>query len=86
MANNFETKIRAWLTPGLITVFGMISWTLIEEIRSDVKQLLNSDAKNQVRIESLEMRMSKAESVIYGERLFATKPEELEVPKPKKRS
>lgn len=81
MANSFETKIRAWLTPGLITAFGMVSWSLIEEIRSDVKLLLNNDAQTRVRLEALEQKMDRTENFIYGERLFATKPDEIELPK-----
>lgn len=86
MANSFDVKIRAWLTPGLITIFGMISWTLIDEIRTDVKLLLNNDAQTRIRLDNLEYRMDKAEAVIFKERVFAIKPEEVEIPKPKKRS
>lgn len=85
MANSID-KVKAWLTPGLISVFGLVSWALISEIRSDIKLLLNNDAQTRVKVENLEKRMDKAEAVIYGERLFATKPEEIELPKPKKRS
>jgi len=49
MANNFDEKIKAWLTPGLITVFGVFSWNLITEIRSDVKILLKSAAQTDIK-------------------------------------
>jgi hypothetical protein len=84
MANNFDEKIKAWLTPGLITVFGVFSWNLITEIRSDVKILLKSSAQTEIKIEDLNRRMTNAESVLYSEKLFATKPEEIEIPKRKK--
>jgi hypothetical protein len=84
MANNFDEKIKAWLTPGLITVFGVFSWNLITEIRSDVKILLKSSAQTEIKIEDLSRRMTNAESVLYSEKLFATKPEEIEIPKRKK--
>lgn len=93
MANSIETKVKAWLTPGLITVFGVISWGLITEIRADVKALLNSDAQTKVRVEILENRVDKFESKLYSkvyftevEKLFAIKPKEIELPKPKERS
>jgi hypothetical protein len=85
MANSFDEKIKAWLTPGLITVFGVFSWSLIEEIRGDVKLLLKNDAQTQIKLENLERRMTDAERVIYAEKLFATKPEEVTVPKQKKK-
>jgi hypothetical protein len=81
MENSFDVRIKAWVSPILITVFGVMSWSLISEIRSDVKMLLNSNAQTIVRLESLEGRMTKAESIIYTERLFAIKPDEIEIPK-----
>lgn len=87
MANTVvESKIKAYLTPGLITCFGMISWTLIDEIRTDVKSLLAANVEVQVKIQNLEKRMDGIESVVYySQRLFATKPEEIDVPKRDKR-
>lgn len=81
MANTPVEKVKAWLTPGLITCFGMISWNLISEIRGDVKQLLASNAEVQVRIQSLEKRMDGLENVVYAQRVFAIKPDEIEIPK-----
>lgn len=87
MANTVvENKIRAYLTPGLITCFGVISWTLIDEIRTDVKSLLAANAEVQVKIQNLEKRMDGLENVVYySQRLFAIKPEEIDVPKRDKR-
>lgn len=93
MANSVEMRIKAWLTPSLITVFGVVFWSLIGEIRADVKQLLNSDAQTKVRVEIIENRLEKFESKIYSktafisgfEKLFAIKPKEIELPKPKER-
>jgi hypothetical protein len=83
MANTVvENKIRAYLTPGLITCFGIVSWTLIDEIRTDVKSLLAANAEVQVKIQNLEKRMDGLENVVYySQRLFAIKPEEIDVPK-----
>lgn len=75
-----EEKIKAWLTPGLITCFGVISWNLITEIRSDVKALLESNAQVQVRIQNLEKRMDGLEQQVYSQRVFI-KPEDIHVPK-----
>jgi hypothetical protein len=83
MANTVvENKIKAYLTPGLITCFGVVSWTLIDEIRTDVKSLLAANAEVQVKIQNLEKRMDGLENVVYySQRLFAIKPEEIDVPK-----
>jgi hypothetical protein len=82
MANvSVEDRIKSWLTPGLISCFGILSWNLITEIRSDVKSLLESNAQVQVRIQNLEKRMDGLEAQFYPQRMFAVKPEEIDVPK-----
>jgi hypothetical protein len=83
MADTFESKIKAWLTPGLITCFGVLSWNLINEIRTDVKALLASNAQVQVKIENLERRLDGVENVIYSQRLAAILPKETILPKRK---
>lgn len=84
MPNTVEDRIKAWLTPGLITCFGMISWGTINEIRSDVKALLESNAQVKVEIQNLKERIGGVEAIVYSQRLF-TKPDEIEVPKPRKK-
>lgn len=74
-------KVKAWLTPTLMTCFGMLMWSLISEIRTDVKALLAANAEVQIKIQNLERRMEGAEDVIYSQRVFAIKPEDIEVPK-----
>ena len=83
MADTFESKIKAWLTPGLISCFGIVSWNLISEIRTDVKALLASNAQVQVKIENLERRLDGGENVIYSQRIVAVLPKETELPKKK---
>jgi hypothetical protein len=78
--NSLE-RVKAWLTPIIITAFGVVFWGLISEIRSDVKSLLRTTAQSDVRIENLERRIDKVEAIVTGSALFATKPEEIEIPK-----
>ena len=76
-----ENRIKAWISPSLITCFGIMSWNLISEIRSDVKQLLAANAQVQVEIPNLKARVEGLESVVYSQRMYAIKPEEIDVPK-----
>ena len=81
MATSVEDRIKSWLTPGLITCFGMVSWSLITEIRSDVKTLLEANAQVQIKIQNLEKRMDGVEDIIYSQRMFAILPKETSLPK-----
>lgn len=86
MAISSVEKVKAWITPTLMTCFGMIMWTLISEIRTDVKALLAANVEVQIRIQNLERRMDGVEEVIYSQRMFAIKPDEVEIPKPKRQA
>lgn len=79
MANSTtEEKIKAYFTPILITCFGVISWSVITEIRSDVKALLTANAQMGVRVGELERRMSNVEYSL-SDKLFAIKPKDLKL-------
>lgn len=78
MANSTEEKIKAYLTPILISCFGVISWSVITEIRADVKALLQANAQMGVRVGELERRMTNVEYSLT-DRLFAIKPKEIKV-------
>jgi hypothetical protein len=82
--NAVEEKVKAWLTPMLITGFGMMSWSLISEIRSDVKSLLSATAQMQIKIEMLEKRMDGVENIVYNQ-TFAILPKETKIPPPKQK-
>jgi len=85
MANNLE-RMKGWLSPMIVSGFGFVLWSLLSEIRSDVKSLLQAEAATTIKIENLERRVTATEILITQNRLFAIKPEEVEVPKPRKRS
>lgn len=65
----------------IISGFGFVLWSLLQEIRSDVKVLLQAEAATNIKIENLERRMTATESMLAQNRLFAIKPEEIEIPK-----
>lgn len=75
MANSIEEKIKAYFTPILITCFGVVSWSVITEIRSDVKELLKSKAETTVEISELKRRVGNIEMTL-SDKLFAIKPED----------
>jgi len=80
MANSLD-KVKAYVTPFLLSAFCFVIWDMITEIRADVKMLLKTSAQNDVVVQGLERRVQIVESFIAENRLFAIKPKEIEVPK-----
>lgn len=81
MANSLD-RVKSYVTPFILSAFCVVMWDMITEIRSDVKMLLKTSAQNDIRVEGLERRVQIVETFISENRLFAIKPEEIEVPKP----
>lgn len=73
---NVETRFKAYLAPLLITGFSIVMWSLINEIRTDVKNLLAANVQTQIKMAAIEKRLESAEKIIYQQRVFALKPEE----------
>lgn len=65
----------------IVSGFGFVLWSLLQEIRSDVKVLLQAEAATNIKIENLERRVSATEAFMAQNRLFAIKPDEIELPK-----
>mgnify|MGYP003337393044 CR=1 FL=1 len=85
MANSLD-RVKSWISPMIISAFGFVLWSLLQEIRTDVKALLQTSAAANIKIENLDRRVTSLELMITPDKLFAIKPEEVEIPKPKKRS
>jgi len=81
MANSLD-RVKSWLSPMIISGFGFVLWSLLQEIRSDVKSLLQAEAATTIKIENLERRVTATETFLAQNRLFAIKPEEIELPNP----
>lgn len=55
MANiNIIDKIKIWASPAILSILGMMIWTDLQEMKHDVKRLLEVSSSQQARIESLE--------------------------------
>ena len=63
MATQFD-KIKLYLFPGLVSVLGLVIWSIVSEIRSDMKFLMSQYSADHVRIDNLER-------VVYGKSLAA---------------
>ena len=48
------TALKAWLTPILISIVGIMLWSQLSELKEDVKKLLAYQAANDVKVSMLE--------------------------------
>jgi hypothetical protein len=58
-------QLTLWITPGLVSILGLFVWTSVNEIRSDVKELLGQSAEYRVKIASNEARITKLEQQVW---------------------
>jgi hypothetical protein len=80
--------IKEWLAPILISVLGMFIWRDLSELRQDVKFLVKEQSIGTVKITVLETKISILENDlknltenIYRMPMYATKQDEIKVPK-----
>lgn len=88
------TTIKAWLTPILISIVGIMLWSQLTELKQDVKKLLAYQSANDVKVSMLEKEIyilrekydSQAKyfnsNAIISEKATAKKEDEPKVPTP----
>lgn len=86
--------IKAYITPVLISILGIMLWSQLTELREDVKKLLAYQAANDVKVSMLEKELDilrekydtqsrySTESIRLPERATAKKEEGPKVPSP----
>ena len=56
------SKIKEYLTPSLVTIVGVMLWSQLTELKSDVKKLLINQSADQVKIANLEQDVEELKS------------------------
>jgi hypothetical protein len=95
------SRIKEYITPGLITILGVMLWAELSELKTDVKTLLARDAASTMKIDMLEKEIDRVRQQVCNTtkpisyknpipipwyKMIAKKEDELEVPKPKEKS
>ena len=70
------TNVKAWLTPILMSILGIMIWQDIMEMRDDVKELIKRDSATQIRIFELEKDIELIQKQLYlgNSRIVLPKP------------
>jgi|688.fasta_scaffold00850_31 hypothetical protein len=63
--NDGITNVKAWLTPILMSILGIMIWQDIMEMRDDVKELIKRDSATQIRIFELEKDIQLIQKQLY---------------------
>jgi FtsZ-binding cell division protein ZapB len=53
------SRVKEYITPGLITILGILLWAEISELKRDVKTLLANDASTQTKVDMLEKEIDR---------------------------
>lgn len=64
MTTQFD-KFKLYLFPGLVSLLGIVIWSIVSEIRSDMKFLMSQYSADHIRIDNLER-------VVYGKNTAST--------------
>ena len=62
---NIIDKIKVWASPTIISILGLIIWTDLQEMKHDVKRLLEVSSSQQARIESLESDLTLIKGLYF---------------------
>lgn len=63
--NDSITNVKAWLTPILMSILGVLIWQDIMEMKEDVKELIKRDSATQIRIFELEKDIELIQKQLY---------------------
>jgi hypothetical protein len=68
-------QVKEWITPSLISIVGMMLWSQLTELRTDVKQLLITQSGDVVKITSLEKDVEELKTNYLSHELAALRKE-----------
>lgn len=63
--NSVIKEIKVWITPALLSLVSMMLYQNMEEMKGDIKILLNQTAGDHARIENLEKTVIRFENYLY---------------------
>lgn len=68
-------QVKEWITPSLISIVGMMLWSQLTELRTDVKQLLITQSGDVVKITSLQKDVDELKTNYLSHELAALRKE-----------
>jgi hypothetical protein len=59
------TKVKLWIFPSVVTILAMMIWRDVNELRTDVKQLLAESSSNKAKVENLERQVQQLNQAVF---------------------
>jgi hypothetical protein len=57
--------VKLWVFPSVVTLLAMMIWRDVNELRSDVKQLLAESNSNKAKVENLEKQVQQLNQAVF---------------------
>ena len=67
------TAVKAWLTPILVSIVGIMLWSQLSELKEDVKKLLAYQAANDVKVSMLEKEIDILREKYDGQTRYSSR-------------
>ena len=77
-------SVKEWITPGLVTIVGVMIWAQLIELKQDVKTLLLANSATQQRLAMLEKEVDYLRIKVYTDEYNESKQRLPERATPKK--
>lgn len=79
MSEENVNAVKAWLTPIIMSILGVMIWHDVTEMKNDIKALLTKGSANEIRIQRLEKDIDLIQKQLYlgiGTSRYAKKEDE----------
>lgn len=64
-SSNVLKEVKSWITPALLSFVSMMLYQNMQEMKGDIKLLLNQSAQDKVRIDNLQDKVLRIEDFMF---------------------
>jgi hypothetical protein len=65
-SSNILKEVKSWITPALLSFVSMMLYQNMQEMKGDIKTLLNQSAQDKVRIDNLQDKVLRIEDFMFN--------------------
>jgi hypothetical protein len=80
MRDNVIDQIKIWLTPSVVSIIGIMIWSDMQEMKSDIKALLQESSSQREKIKSLEQDVALIKGTYFKATSSTPTPKKKDIP------